>query len=79
MKGKDRMSSGQQNTQSRLLQKLLALAGIIGPILFVVGIWIFGLMRPGYDPIRQHISELGEVGSPNAGIFNLVVFLGLGL
>lgn len=79
MKGKNRMTNEQQNTQSGSLQKLLALAGIIGPILFVVGIWIFGLIRPGYDPIRQHISELGEVGSSNAGIFNLVVFLGLGL
>ncbi len=73
------MTNKQQNSINGPSNKLLALAGIVGPILFVVGIWIFGLIRPGYDPVRQHISELGEVGSANAGIFNIVVFLGLGL
>ncbi len=73
------MINRQQNAQNELLQKLLALAGIVGPCIFVVGIWIFGLIRPGYDPFRQHISELGEIGSSNAEIFNIVVFLGLGL
>jgi hypothetical membrane protein len=43
-----------------------------------VVILVFGLLRPGYDPIRQYMSELGEVGAPNAIAFIMPEFL-LGL
>jgi len=43
-----------------------------------VVILVFGLLRPGYDPIRQYMSELGAVGAPNAIAFILPEFL-LGL
>lgn len=42
-------------------------------------VFIFGLLRLGYSPIRQHISELGEVSAPNAIVFNIAGFLLLGL
>ena len=61
------------------LRRLLAICGVIGPILFIMVIFIFGLLRPGYSPVRQHISELGEVGVTNAIVFNIAGFLLLGL
>ena len=64
--------------QKDSLTRLLAICGIVGPILFIVVILVFGLLRPGYDPIRQYMSELGEVGAPNAIAYNMPAFL-LGL
>ncbi|MFC1976636.1 DUF998 domain-containing protein [Chloroflexota bacterium] len=60
------------------MTRLLAICGIVGPIQFIVVILVFGLLRPGYDPIRQYMSELGAVGAPNAIAFILPEFL-LGL
>jgi hypothetical membrane protein len=37
----------------------LALAGVVGPILFVGVFTLAGFLRPGYSPIHQAISDLG--------------------
>lgn len=37
----------------------LALAGVVGPILFVVVFTLAGFLRPGYSPVRQAVSDLG--------------------
>lgn len=57
-----------------LSSHLCALAGIVGPILFLLVFTIDGLLRPGYSPIYQMISDLG-LGT-NAWIqnANFVVF-----
>jgi hypothetical membrane protein len=71
------MSRG--STQPACTQRLLAICGIIGPILFAIVVIILGLLRPGYDHITQSISELGEAGGPNAIIMNTVGFALLGV
>jgi hypothetical membrane protein len=48
--------------------RILALVGVIGPILCVLVFTLAGFLRPGYSPIHQAISDLG-VG-PNAWILN---------
>jgi hypothetical membrane protein len=45
-----------------------ALAGVVGPILYVVVFTLAGFLRPGYSPVRQSISTLG-VGA-NAWLLN---------
>jgi hypothetical protein len=60
------------------LTRLQAICGIVGPILFIVVTLGFPLLRPGYDPIRQYMSELGEVDAPYAIGYNMPAFL-LGL
>ncbi len=40
----------------------LALAGVVGPPLFVAVFTLAGFLRPGYSPIHQTVSDLG-VGS----------------
>jgi hypothetical membrane protein len=40
----------------------LALGGVVGPLLFVGTYTLAGVLRPGYSPLRQTISDLG-VGS----------------
>jgi hypothetical membrane protein len=56
--------------------RLLASCGIIGPIFFTTVVIILGAIRPGYSHVAQAISELGEVGAPNAIIqdINFVVY-----
>lgn len=48
--------------------QLLALAGVLGPILSITVFTLAGFLRPGYSPVSQAISALG-VG-PNAWILN---------
>ena len=40
-----------------------ALAGIIGPIAFVITFTILGLVRDGYSPKAEQISDLGATGT----------------
>lgn len=60
-------------------QRLLAICGIVGPILYTIVLIIVGFLRPGYNHITQVMSELGEVGGPNAIVMNIAGFTLLGL
>jgi hypothetical membrane protein len=66
-------------------QMIFALCGILAPIIFCLMVIVESLMRPGYSPIHNFVSDLG-VGSfailqnINFMIFGLLtIFLGLGL
>jgi len=60
---------------SRLTNRLLLLGGVAGPVIFTLAFTIAGLLRPGYSPIQQAISDLG-VGS-NLWLLNVpLVVLG---
>ena len=58
-------------TRADLTTRLLALGGVIGPVMFVVTCTIAGFLRPGYSPLHQAISDLG-VG-PVAWLLNISV------
>jgi len=45
-----------------MLAQLLALAGVIGPIFFVLGFTIAGWLDPGYSPLQESVSALGAEG-----------------
>jgi len=51
------------------VSKLLAICGVIAPVLFLTLLIVAGSLRPGYDQLRNYISPLG-VG-PNAAIQNV--------
>lgn len=55
--------------QSNGLARWLALSGVIGPILLVVAFTVAGILRTGYSPVRQAISDLG-VG-PNGWLLDI--------
>jgi len=42
----------------------LALAGVAGVVLYIASWLVAGWWRQGYDPLRQAISELFELGAP---------------
>jgi hypothetical membrane protein len=49
------------------------LFGLFGAALLVVGIAVLEAMVPGYNPVRQTVSEIGEVGSPMQLPFTLLL------
>jgi uncharacterized protein DUF998 len=48
----------------------LAVCGLAAPLVYVAAAMAAGLKYPGYDHLRNFISELGASGSPSAAIMN---------
>ena len=48
--------------------RLFAAAGIAAPVLWIAIVIYGGAVTPGYDPVNQFISELGERGSPTESV-----------
>lgn len=44
--------------------RLAAVSGITAPVLWAILAVVGGLLRPGYNPLTQAVSELGEAGAP---------------
>jgi hypothetical membrane protein len=63
----------QEQGQIRVLT-VSAVCGMVAPILFFLTVGILGMITPGYDPVTQLISELGESGAPFAWVMNLLGF-----
>lgn len=57
------------------MSRMLTLGGVAGPILFTVIVVTCGALRPEYSHLSQFISELGEIGGPNAGLMNYAGFM----
>jgi len=47
---------------AHILARWCALAGVAGPILFVLLFTLAGALSPGYSPLLQPISDLGAIG-----------------
>ena len=59
---------------------VLAIGSITGTVIFTFAVIVLGFIRPGYSHFIHLMSELGEVGAPNAIIMNLAtVILGLSI
>src|SRR6266487_4162740 len=52
---------------------LVLIGGVINPIVFVLAYTVAGILRPGYSPIHQAISDLG-VG-PNGSLMDTIAVL----
>ncbi len=61
------------------IQLVLASCGIAAAVLETSIVLVLGLLRPGYDHLTQLISELGEVGAPNAIVMDVAGFFLYGL
>jgi hypothetical protein len=52
------------------IQQLIALGGMIGPLLYT-SIWILGgILQPDYNHIRDDVSSLMAAGAPNKRLFD---------
>ena len=52
-------------------RSVLAIGSILGPIILTFTVLILGFIRPNYSHSMQLMSELGEVGAPNAIFMNV--------
>jgi hypothetical membrane protein len=52
-------------------RSILAMGSILGPIILTFTVVVLGFIRPDYSHSMQLMSELGEVGAPNAIFMNL--------
>lgn len=53
--------------------------GLLGPLLWAAAIILAGELRPGFDHVRQYISELGERGSSTELFMRFGGFVGSGI
>ncbi len=54
------------------IQQLIALGGMIGPVLYTL-MWILGgILQPDYSHIRDDVSSLMAVGAPNKRLFDVI-------
>ncbi len=58
---------------------MLALGGIVGPLVFAVVVVVCGALRPGYSHVTSFISELGVPGTPYSALMNYAGFVPAGL
>lgn len=58
---------------------ILALGGVIGPILFVLAVIISAALRPDYNHLHEFMSALGASESPTEHLMNFVGFIPPGL
>lgn len=58
---------------------LLAACGIAAPLAFTTAVIVASINHPGYDQLKNFISELGATGVPAAGVMNFAGFLPYGL
>ncbi len=62
----------------KVINKYLAICGIVAPLLFSLKVLIIGFYHPNYNHITQYMSELGAINAPYA-IFNNIVLAVLGI
>ena len=57
----------------------LAITGVLAPLVFILAALAASALHPGYDHLKNFVSELGATGAPAAGIMNFGGFLVYGL
>ena len=53
------------NQRLRSTNSLLAMCGMVAPVLFALAVIVLGFLREDYSHVSDTISDLGEIGSPN--------------
>lgn len=71
-------SQAPRESRPASFDRWLALGGLVGPVLFVLTFTVAGLLRPGYSPVDQAVSDLG-VGDNGWIVNGSLVILGLSL
>src|SRR3989338_3026587 len=61
------------------MDRRLILAGLYGPVVFALVVLLLGTMYPGYDHVRNVISDLGRECTPTELLMNAFGFALFGL
>ena len=60
-------------------RNVLAACGLAAPLVFTAAVIAASINHPGYEQLKNPISELGATGAPAAGVMNFAGFLPYGL
>jgi len=55
--------------------RLLALCGILSPIIYLITLILGGILDPSYSHIQKTVSELVEQGAPNRDLLNVMLVI----
>jgi hypothetical membrane protein len=58
---------------------VLAVCGILAPFVYITAVIAASVKSPGFDHLKNFISELGATGAPGADLMNFVGFLPYGV
>jgi len=67
------------STRPDRTMEILAICGIVGPIIYAIVLAVLGSLWSGYNPVSQYMSELGAVDAPHAIVMNVLGFQLLGI
>jgi len=70
MKNQSKISSENNIARFGIQESYLFLAGILGPIVYVLNIVLGGIITPEYSHIKNAVSELTQRGAPNIVILS---------
>jgi len=70
MNSQSTIVSEKDNAKLRLMERILFLAGILGPIVYILNVVLGGIITPDYSHIQNAVSELTQRGAPNIVILS---------
>ena len=56
-------------------QRVLILAGVMGPIIYILNVMLGGIITPNYSHIENAVSELTQRGAPNIVVLSALFIL----
>jgi hypothetical protein len=63
------------NSQSRGKLKVLALCGILAPVLYIAALIVGNILDPSYSQVGKTVSEIIERGAPNRDLLNAIFII----
>ncbi len=70
MKNQSKLVSEKDIAKVRMKERILFLAGILGPIVYILNVVLGGIITPNYSHIQNAVSELTQRGAPNIVILS---------
>ena len=75
MENKARTGSNEVIEKVHLKQRVLILAGVLGPIIYILNVVLGGIITPNYSHIENAVSELTQRGAPNIVVLSALFVL----
>jgi len=70
MKNQSKVVSEKDIAKVDMKERILFLAGILGPIVYILNVLLGGIITPNYSHIQNAVSELTQRGAPNIVILS---------
>lgn len=75
MSNKARTGSNEVIEKVPMKQRVLILAGALGPIIYILNVILGGIITPNYSQIENAVSELTQRGAPNIFVLSALFVL----